>query len=110
MVLRSVDVLSCGKIMGALYAVLALIGGMLYTVLSLAVVMLAQPPANGPNPATFMVVMGVLMVFLAPIFCGIVGFLGGLLAAAVYNFLAGLIGGLELHFEHRITDAAPRGQ
>ena len=108
MVLRSVDVLSCGKIMGALYAVLGLIGGLFFAVVSMAGAMLSQPPANGPNPAAVAVGMGVVIAVVAPIFYGVLALLFGLLPASVYNFLAGLNGGLELHFEYRITEAAPR--
>lgn len=36
-----------------------------------------------------------------PNFYGIMGFVGGIIMAAIYNFVAGIVGGLELDLEPR---------
>jgi hypothetical protein len=49
-------------------------------------------------------VFGVGAVFLLPIVYGIMGFLGGVITAVIYNLAAGAVGGLEVELE------PPRGR
>ena len=100
MVLRHVGVLSAGKLMGALMALFGLIFGGIMTLVSLAGVAI-NPPQNGPQfPAIF---VGVGAAIVLPIFYGIMGFIMGIIYAALYNLIAATIGGLELEFERSAT-------
>ena len=99
MVLKSVGVLSAGKIMGVLGAFGGLLGGAMLALFSLlgGVAQHQQGgPGNGALPAMF---VGVGAVVILPIVYGIFGFIGGMIYALLYNLAAGIIGGLELELE-----------
>lgn len=100
MVLRSIGVLSCGKILGIMYALLGLLVGGVFALMAAAGAVMPQPPqANNANPAVMFAGVGIAAVVLFPIFYGVMGFVGGIIAAAIYNLVAGLVGGLELDIE-----------
>jgi|RhiMethySRZTD1v2_1073278.scaffolds.fasta_scaffold877885_2 hypothetical protein len=98
MVLRSVGVLSVGKISGAIGVFIGLIFGFFFAMLSAAGVALKQ--GNGaPIPAMF---AGIGVLIIAPLFYGIFMFIMGIIYAAIYNLLAGFVGGIEMDFERRL--------
>lgn len=100
MVLRSVGILSSGKMMGAIYGVLGLIMGGFFMLFSLLGVAFPQAnQANGANHAPLAIGMGIAFAIFIPIAYAIMGFIGGVIVAAVYNLVAGIAGGLELEFE-----------
>jgi len=79
-----IEVLSLGKILGALYAVFGVIGGILFTVIGL--IAFVRTPVAG--------FMGLPMLVILPIFYGIMGFITGVLTAALYNLISSKIGPL----------------
>ncbi len=91
MVVKSVGVLSVGKVMGCVYALFGLIGGGLFTLLSLAGLAIGGPDA-GPAALLF----GVGAIVILPVFYGVMGFIGGIIAAAFYNLVASIAGGIEI--------------
>ncbi len=99
MVLKSIGVLSCGKVMGALYAAMGLIVGAIMSLISLVGAVAAQHGQGGNAIAPLL--FGVGAVIFVPILYGIMGFIGGIIMAAIYNVVAGLVGGLELDLESR---------
>ena len=90
MVVKRVGPLSCAKVAGLLYAALGLIGGIIIALLSVAGAF-ASDSSGG-----FGALLGVGAIVIAPIFYGCLGFVFALIAAALYNFAAGFIGGVEL--------------
>lgn len=92
--MKSVGVLSCGKVMGCVYVLLGLIIGGLFSLISLAGAA-AAPRGQGPAPALF----GIGAVVFFPIFYGVIGFIGGIISAALYNVIAGMIGGIEMELQ-----------
>jgi hypothetical protein len=86
MVLKSVGVLSAGKVMGALGVVIGLIAGGFVALVSMLGVV-AQPAGNGNAqvPALF---FGMGAVVFLPIFYGVISFVTGILYAAFYNLIA----------------------
>lgn len=98
--IRSIDVLSCARMTGAIYGCVALI---------------VLPPLvlwsgfsfllRGPNPQHYWGLWLVLPALLAPILYGLIGFFMGVLAAWVYNFAARQIGGIHLELRPMISDS-----
>lgn len=97
MVLKRVGVLSCGKISGVIYAAFGLLAGLLLTVISFLGAAIGTM-ANESQGAVIML-FGVGAVIILPIMYGMLGFIGGLVAAALYNLVAGFLGGLEVELE-----------
>ena len=88
--LRSVDVMSCAKIMGAVYGSLGLIFLPFVLLGGFGSLLFGQKSG---------VLSGILMLFFAiclPVIYGLMGFLMGAFSAWVYNFVARRIGGLRL--------------
>ena len=96
MVLKSVGVLSAAKIVGLMYAILGLIMGLLFAAIFS---MIPMSEANPDMPGWLAPMFGTSAIIIAPIFYGCMGFVGGAIAAVVYNALSGMMGGLELRLE-----------
>lgn len=97
MVLRRIGVLSLAKVLAVIYAGIGLVvGGMLsmFAVLG-GIAGASRDAASG----VVGLLIGVGAIFFAPIFYGVMGFLGGLLTAALYNGASSLMGGLELDLD-----------
>ena len=95
--LTQIGVLSFGKLMGAIYAGLGFIVGLLYG--GIFLIMGGAALSGGEEEGFFALIGGCGAVILVPLFYGILGFLFGLLMACIYNFAAGRMGGLEMTFE-----------
>lgn len=98
MVLKSIGVLSAAKIVGLMYAILGLITGLLFAGF-FAMIPMADAGANPDVPTWLAPMFGTGALFLMPILYGCMGFVGGAIAAVVYNALSGMMGGLELKLE-----------
>jgi hypothetical protein len=92
--LTHISPLRAGIVLGALYGLLGLIFVPFFL---LAAVFGAK---SGGGAAAF---GGVFFAILFPVFYGIVGFIGGIIVAAIYNLIAKWTGGLE--FE--VRDVSP---
>ena len=92
MVIRRVAPMSVAKIAGVLYAVIGLVVG---AFISLAALVggIANRSSEG---AAVGAVFGIGAVILAPIFYGALGFVTTLVMAALYNAVAGWVGGIEV--------------
>jgi len=105
MTLRRIGVLSCGKVLGALYALLGLIIGGIYALFALLFAVIgvstAQESGDALAGGAFGVLFGVGSIILFPILYVILGFLGGLITALPYNLIARFVGGIELELEQR---------
>lgn len=93
-VVKRVGVLSCGKIMGCIYAVLGLIGGGFVSMFSLV-----GGLAGGSDVGAAAMLFGVGSIIFFPILYGVIGFIGGIISSALYNLLASSIGGIEIELE-----------
>ncbi|MEX0714561.1 MAG: hypothetical protein WD278_19650 [Pirellulales bacterium] len=91
MVVKSIGVLSAGKVLGCLYVLLGLIIGAMFSLLSLAGV-----AAGGQDAGAAAFLFGIGAIVIIPLFYGTVGFIGGIIMAALYNVVASLAGGIEL--------------
>ena len=93
MTITRIRPLSFAKLSGTLYAVLGLVGGSL---ISLIALIGGVPPDTSGAPGIVRTLFGVGAVVVLPILYGGLGFLGTLLAAWLYNLLAGFVGGVEI--------------
>jgi hypothetical protein len=98
MVISRIGVLSCGKVMGALYGLMGLLFGAFFALISLLGVGAAMAGSDsGDTPMPFLgAIFGVGAIVLFPLCYGILGFVGGLITAAIYNLVSGIVGGLEI--------------
>lgn len=97
MVVRSVKPLSVAKIVGILYAFMGLLMGGLFSLVGLAgAFAVPDTPEAAGFPAMFGVFFGIGAVVFLPIFYGCLGFVSSLIAAVLYNMMAGLVGGIEV--------------
>ena len=84
---KRIGVLSLAKILGLLYAILGLIIGALLSLFSVT---------GFVGAADVGLFFGTASIIIFPILYGVMGFVGGLITAFFYNFIAGKIGGLEV--------------
>ncbi len=98
MVLKKVGVFSCGKVLGVLYALLGLLIGTIVSIVSM--VGAAIGGAGGESPEAFLgILFGVAAIVATPLLYGGMGFIGGLIGAALYNLVSGFVGGLEVELQ-----------
>lgn len=106
MVIRRVGVLSLGKVLGVLYALLGLVFGAItaffWTMTVLLGVAAGGQDAEGTGALVgFGLLFGVGALILYPVLLGILGFVGGLITALFYNLVARFVGGLEVDLENK---------
>ncbi|NOY43427.1 MAG: hypothetical protein GXP26_16530 [Planctomycetes bacterium] len=95
MVIKKIEAFSCGKVLGALYALAGLIFGGIFSLISLVGVAGAAQGADGVAPMLF----GLGAIIILPVMYGIMGFIGGIIGAALYNVVASVVGGIELEIQ-----------
>ena len=96
MVIRSIGVVSVGKIYGAITAAVGLLLGVVFALASLA----GAGLYGGEDGLGFMgPMLGIGAVIVLPIVYGVMGFIGGVLGAFLYNLFAGIVGGVEIRTE-----------
>jgi Na+-transporting NADH:ubiquinone oxidoreductase subunit NqrD len=92
--LRSVNPVQLGLVLGLIYAVLAIIVALLYVLFGAAFFSAMHADYAGMLP-----MMGIGLIVVAPFAYFVVGFLVGLIGAALFNLVAGWIGGIEVTFQ-----------
>jgi hypothetical protein len=96
MIVRRVGPLSLAKVSGTLYALVGLLIGGIVSLISLVGGAVAQgDESNGMIGALF----GVAAIILLPVGYGVLGFVTSLIGAAIYNAVAGMVGGVELDLQ-----------
>ena len=90
MVVRRVAPLSVAKVAGALYALMGLIVGAIVALAALVGAFAADQDAGFMGP-----IMGVGAIVALPLLYGGLGFVFTLIAAWLYNVVAGMVGGIE---------------
>ena len=95
MTITRVGPLSVAKVAGLLYVVIGLIAGCLISLAAMAGAFgasAANTDGAGPMAALF----GVGAIVILPIFYGVLGFIGSLIMAWLFNVAAGMVGGIEV--------------
>jgi hypothetical protein len=99
--IKRMGVFSCAKIYSITLAAMGLIIGVIYGLIFMVVggaMMAGGGRDAGPAGASSLAI-GLVMMIAIPIFYGVIGFIGGIVGALVYNVAAGVVGGLELELE-----------
>jgi hypothetical protein len=91
--LKQIDVLSCGLMLGVLYALLGLLAGGFFSLFAMV-----GAAANNANMLGG-ILTGVGAVIIMPLFYGVGGFIFGLIGALVYNVCASIVGGIKIDLE-----------
>jgi len=92
MVVKRIGPLSFAKISGMLYGLMGLIFGACISLFSLLGGALAPGRGSGAPALLF----GAAAIVVFPILYGLLGFVMSLIGAALYNLVAGWVGGVEL--------------
>jgi hypothetical protein len=103
-VIRSVNVMSCAKMLGGIYGAMGLLVIPIFLVGGFA--SLASGARTGALSGIGFVILGVL----APFFYGALGFIFGALGAWAYNLLAKWLGGIQIELVETRPDAPPTSQ
>jgi hypothetical protein len=96
MVVKRVGPLSVAKISAVMYAVIGIIVGALFSLAGVAGALAGGDSGAGAGIAG-MIGVGAIVVF--PIIYACIGFVGSLIAAALYNVLASMVGGIVIDVE-----------
>jgi hypothetical protein len=99
MVIRRFGVGSVAKVSGVLYGLGGLILGVFFALIALAGLGMGAAVNDDPSAAWMAPLFGVGAVIFFPIFYGVCGALFGAIGAALYNLVAGMIGGLQIEVE-----------
>ncbi|HEY1463119.1 MAG TPA: hypothetical protein VGF44_06860 [Terriglobales bacterium] len=99
--IKSVGVFSVAKIMGCVYACIALIFVPFFLLAALMGALGAMAGAgNNSNPLAALGVIGiVLLALFIPIFYGLLGFIAGAVGALLYNLMAKWVGGIQIELQ-----------
>jgi len=100
--IKRVAPLQAGKMLGVLYACMGLIFLPFSALAALAGVFPQQTQqAQATSGAPMAIAAGMMIGFgvLMPVIYGVMGFVFGVIGAAIYNLIAGWIGGIEVEVE-----------
>lgn len=100
--IQSVGILSCAKIMGAVYGVLGLLI-MPFFLMAILVSTFARGVSGDHTSAGIAIAGGLVFVLFVPIFYGAMGFATGALGAWTYNIAAKRLGGIQIEFRDSIA-------
>lgn len=111
MTIRRFNVFSVAKIQGFLGFVIGLLIGVVYglvfMIFGAAISSLAPQGDSQAMGGVGAIVIGLIIMIAVPIFYGILGFIGGVIGALVYNLAAGVVGGLKFELEGVTPAYAP---
>lgn len=96
MVLKRVAPVSVAKVAGIVYALLGLCFGIL---LSLFGVLAGGLAFNRPQAPIAGLMFGAGAIVFLPVMYGVIGFVFSLIGAALYNVVAGWVGGVEVDLQ-----------
>ncbi len=110
MTIKRFGVFSVAKIQALLGFVFGLIIGVIYGLI--LIVFGAAMSSLGPRNDAMAggistVVMGVIVMITLPIMYGVLGFIGGVIGALIYNAMAGIVGGVKFELEAVQQEYAP---
>lgn len=100
--LRRIAPLQCGIVLCVLYAMIGLIGGLLWVPFATATMGRYPGMPGGAGAA-----MGAMAIVIFPIVYGAIGFIVGAITALLYNLVAGWTGGIEITLDSTSASGEP---
>ncbi|MCO8120344.1 hypothetical protein NHH03_01250 [Stieleria sp. TO1_6] len=94
MTLKQIDAISVGRMLGVFYGIIGLLFGAFVSLFALVGI-----AAGGEGNALVGVIFGIGAVVIIPVLYGLGGFIGGIIAAVLYNACASLVGGIKFELE-----------
>lgn len=101
MILKRIEPMSCAKVYGLICVFIGLIAGIFVAGIFWVTSHLFGPGMDSDIPLRGMSYLfggGAIISF--PIMYGIMGFIMGYLSAVIYNWIANMIGGIEMEFDN----------
>lgn len=92
--IRKIDPLSAGKVLGLIYALISLVVG-----LFLSMIAIFGIAAGGGDAVLGGLATGLGAVIMLPLVYGVLGFIGGVIGAFLYNVVASMAGGIVFETE-----------
>ncbi len=92
--IRRISPVSCGKMLAAFYAFIALI----FVLIGIVAFIAPSKESTVLGTETFFL-EGILILILVPIVYIVIGFIFGIILAAIYNLCAKWVGGIEITLE-----------
>lgn len=103
---RSINPVQLGIVYAVMYGLLALVMALL--MMPFFAIMSSIGGENAKNMPAIGLLGGLAILILAPIFYGVIGFIGGVIAALIYNLVASWTGGIEVTLTHvGVTEGVP---
>ncbi|HUL74063.1 MAG TPA: hypothetical protein VLT86_13235 [Vicinamibacterales bacterium] len=96
MVIKRVNPLSAAKVGGVLYALLGLVIGAVVSLVAVAFSGAMAAASDQAGGSMFGMLFGAGAIIILPICYGVIGFIGTLISAALYNLAARFAGGIEV--------------
>jgi hypothetical protein len=98
MIIRRVGVWSVARMAAAINAAIGVLAGLVLAAISILSAGIASMARDSGEqmPPFFGALFGVGAIVLLPIFYGVMGLVFGALGAAIYNLVAGAVGGIEV--------------
>lgn len=104
-VIQSFGVWSVARTFAGVYAALGLLIGAIFALVSFMGAGIAALFGSSSDSVPWIPgFLGVGAVILFPLIYGAIGLIGGAIAAAVYNFVAGRAGGIEVYLSDALQD------
>lgn len=94
--IKSVDIMSYAKFASAIAFVVGAIYGVFILIFAI-IAMTAASSVRLESDAAFIAgPAGIVLALVVPFFYALAGFIGGLIGSAIYNLVAGKIGGIKV--------------
>jgi len=100
-IIKRVSPLSLGKIQGIVGIITGLLSGLLAYVPGKISAITQNASQTDAAAKEFANALGIGIVIFLPIIYGILGFIAGVIGAAIYNVIAKWVGGITLELEDR---------
>lgn len=100
MIVKKVGPVSLGKILGIIYAFFGFIIGLFFSFFMLIGTIFGSIIEDSPEPLVGLI-FGFGSVVAFPVFYGLMGFLGGIITAGLYNVTSRWVGGIEIELEEK---------